>query len=284
MKILVTGYGGQLGYDVVREGLNRDLEIIGANRSDLDITSEDNVRDFVNKINPDAIIHCAAYTAVDKAEEEKELCWDVNVQGTRNLVEAARSNNAKFLYISTDYVFDGKGEKPFFETDIPNPISYYGRTKYEGEKIVQELLKNWFIVRISWVFGINGQNFIKTMLRLSESNDQLNIVNDQYGSPTYTFHLASLLLDIVHSDKYGLYHATNEGICSWAEFAMEIFRQSSKSTRVNPITTAEYPTRAVRPANSRMSKQKLIDNGFKPLPKWQDAIKDYLTELTQEVE
>jgi dTDP-4-dehydrorhamnose reductase len=283
MKVLVTGYGGQLGYDVVRVGLVHNLDMIGLDRDNLDITNEELVRNYVKQLSPDAIIHCAAYTAVDKAEDEKEVCWNINVQGTKYLAQAAKETNAKFLYISTDYVFDGHGEEPFVETDIPNPIGYYGLTKSEGEKVVQELLEEWFIVRISWVFGINGHNFIKTMLRLSETNNQLNVVGDQIGSPTYTFDLARLLIDMIQSEKFGVYHASNEGFCTWAEFAKEIFKQTNKSTVVNSITTAEYPTRAVRPLNSRMSKQKLIDNGFKPLPKWQDALRHYLIELRQEV-
>lgn len=283
MKILVTGYSGQLGYDVVREGLYHNLDMIGIGRDDLDITNEEHVHNYVKQLSPDAIIHCAAYTGVDKAEDEKEICWNVNVQGTKYLVEAAKETNAKFMYISSDYVFDGQGEEPFIETDTPNPIGYYGLTKYEGEKVVQELLEEWFIVRISWVFGINGNNFIKTMLRLTETHDQLNIVGDQFGSPTYTFDLARLIIDMIQTEKYGILHASNEGFCTWAEFAIEIFKQANKDIKVNSISTEEYPTRAVRPKNSRMSKQKLINTGFKPLPKWQAALKHYLTELEQEV-
>lgn len=283
MKILVTGYTGQLGYDVVREGLNRGLVLIGVGSKDLDVTNEKNVYHFVKEINPDAIIHCGAYTAVDKAEDDKQNCWNVNVEGTRYIATAAREINAKFMYISTDYVFDGEGEKPFSESDTPNPVGYYGLTKHEGEKVVQDTLAEWFIVRISWVFGINGNNFIETMLRLSENRNELNVVGDQFGSPTYTFDLARLLIDMIQGDKYGIYHASNEGFCSWADFATEIFRQSNKNVKVNSIATEEYPTRAIRPKNSRLSKQKLVANNFKPLPKWQDALRHYLIEIAQEV-
>ncbi|MEH7259299.1 dTDP-4-dehydrorhamnose reductase [Bacillus toyonensis] len=283
MKILVTGYNGQLGYDVVKRGEKQGLEMQGIGIEDLDITDEAAVYEFVDKVKPDAIIHCAAYTAVDKSEDEKELCWNVNVEGTKYLATAAKKLNAKFVYISTDYVFDGEGTHAFVETDAPNPVGYYGLTKYEGEKVVRSLIDNNFIVRISWVFGINGNNFIKTMLRLGETRDELNVVGDQIGSPTYTYDLARLLVDMVVTEQYGTYHATNEGFCSWAEFAQEIFEIAGQDVKVNSITTEEYPTRAVRPKNSRMSKQKLIDNGFEPLQDWKKATKHYITQLQQEV-
>ncbi|WP_243821126.1 dTDP-4-dehydrorhamnose reductase [Bacillus thuringiensis] len=283
MKILVTGYNGQLGYDVVKRGEKQGLEMQGIGIEDLDITNEAAVYEFVDKVKPDAIIHCAAYTAVDKSEDDKELCWNVNVEGTKYLATAAKKLNAKFVYISTDYVFDGEGTHAFVETDTPNPVGYYGLTKYEGEKVVRSLIDNNFIVRISWVFGINGNNFIKTMLRLGETRNELNVVGDQIGSPTYTYDLARLLVDMVVTEKYGTYHATNEGFCSWAEFAQEIFEIAGQDVKVNSITTEEYPTRAVRPKNSRMSKQKLIDNGFEPLQDWKKATKHYITQLQQEV-
>ncbi|SHG03591.1 dTDP-4-dehydrorhamnose reductase [Ornithinibacillus halophilus] len=283
MKILVTGYTGQLGFDVVQQGNILGFDMIGIGSSDLDLTNEIDVRAFVNKVQPDAIIHCAAYTAVDKAEDNQETCWNVNVEGTKHLATAAQRANAKFMYISTDYVFDGKGDLPFEVTDKTSPIGYYGLTKYEGEELVKQLLDKWYIVRISWVFGTNGNNFVKTMLRLAETRDELNVVGDQVGSPTYTFDLARLLLDMTQSEKYGTYHASNEGFCSWAEFATEIFRLANKDVKVNPIPTEEYPTRAIRPKNSRMSKQKLVENGFNPLPIWQDAVSRYLKQLTQEV-
>ncbi|MFE5324681.1 dTDP-4-dehydrorhamnose reductase [Paenibacillus sp. NPDC056579] len=279
MNILVTGYNGQLGYDVVREGGIHNLNIIGVSRKDLDITNELAVRKYVLKIKPDVIIHCAAYTAVDKAESDREQCWLVNVEGTKYLARAAKEINSKFMYISTDYVFDGNGSRPYLETDIPNPISYYGLTKYEGEQLVQAILNEYFIIRTSWVFGLNGKNFVKTMLQLAEQNNKLKVVSDQFGSPTYTKDLARLLIDIIQTDKYGVYHATNEGFCSWADFAQEIFIQSSKSITVERIKTQEYPTVAVRPKNSCMSKKKLVDNGFEPLPLWQEAVFHYLNEI-----
>jgi dTDP-4-dehydrorhamnose reductase len=284
MRVLVTGYTGQLGYDVVREGLERGFEMIGVGSKELDITNEQIVYNYVKKIDPDVIIHSAAYTAVDKAEDDKENCWDVNVNGTMHLALAAKEVNAKFMYISTDYVFDGLGESPFIETDNPDPVGYYGLTKYEGESLVQSLLSDWYIVRISWVFGLNGNNFVKTMLRLAETRNELNVVGDQIGSPTNTFDLSRLLLDMIQTNKYGIYHATNEGYCSWAEFATEIFRLSGKDVSVHAITTDDYPTRAIRPKNSRMSKQKLVENGFNPLPTWQESLAEYLNALKHEVE
>lgn len=284
MKILVTGYAGQLGYDVVRECELYNLDVKGITRNELDITDKEAVFSLVDSFKPDVIIHCAAYTAVDKAEDDQENCRNVNVEGTRYLAEAAKKHDAKFVYISTDYVFEGKGDQPFNEDDQPNPIGYYGLTKYEGEKIVQSLIDNYFIVRISWVFGINGNNFIKTMLRLSETRNELNVVGDQIGSPTYTFDLAKLIVEMIKTDKYGIYHATNEGFTSWAEFAKEIFKLAGKDVLVHSISTEEYPTRAVRPKNSRLSKQKLVENGFKPLPTWEDALARYLVQLKQEVE
>jgi dTDP-4-dehydrorhamnose reductase len=283
MKILVTGYTGQLGYDVVQAGLDRSFDMVGMGSRDLNIVDNRSVSKFVKEINPDAIIHCAAYTAVDKAEDDKENCWDINVNGTRNLVNAAREINAKLMYISTDYVFDGLGEMPFTETDVPNPNGYYGLTKWEGERVVQSLLTEWFIVRISWVFGMNGNNFVKTMLQLAEIRKEINVVGDQVGSPTYTFELSRLLLDMITTDKYGIYHATNDGFCSWAEFAKEIFRLTEKPVKVNTITTEEYPARALRPKNSRMLKHNLIEKGFKPLPYWQDSLVHFLNALKSEV-
>lgn len=283
MKILVTGYSGQLGYDVVLEGKKRGYEMIGVGHKELDITQEEQVQSYVHNVKPDAIIHCAAYTAVDNAEDDKETCFDVNVNGTKYLATAAKSVDAKFIYISTDYVFEGTGTEPFTEEDATGPVGYYGVTKHEGEKTVQSLLDKYFIVRISWVFGINGNNFIKTMLRLAETREELNVVGDQYGSPTYTFDLAKLLVDMVETEKYGVYHASNEGFTTWADFAKEIFQVAGKAVNVSSITTEEYPKKAVRPKNSRMSKDKLEKNGFTRLPAWQDALKRYIAELQEEV-
>ncbi|WP_129690852.1 dTDP-4-dehydrorhamnose reductase [Gottfriedia acidiceleris] len=281
MKVLVTGYGGQLGYDVVRACEQHGLVVKGIGRKELDITERESVSSIIDSYKPDVIVHCAAYTAVDKAEDDKENCWNVNVEGTRYLVEAAKKHHSKFLYISTDYVFNGNGESPFNEDDQPDPIGYYGLTKYEGERVVQSLIENYFIVRISWVFGVNGNNFIKTMLRLSETRNELNIVEDQIGSPTYTIDLAILIVDLIKSDKYGIYHATNEGFTSWADFAKEIFKQTDSKTLVKSIASEDYPTRVARPKNSRLSKQKLVENGFQSLPSWQDALARYLVQLNK---
>lgn len=283
MKILVTGYSGQLGYNVVLEGKKRGFDMIGVGHKELDITQEEQVRNYIHTVKPDVVIHCAAYTAVDNAEDNKDVCFDVNVNGTKYLAASAKSVDAKFIYISTDYVFEGTGTEPFTEEDAANPVGYYGITKYEGEKAVQSLLDKYFIVRISWVFGINGNNFIKTMLRLAETRKELNVVGDQYGSPTYTFDLAKLLLDMAETEKYGVYHASNEGFTTWADFAKEIFQVAGKAVKVNSITTEEYPTKAVRPKNSRMSKDKLEKNGFTRLPAWQDALTRYIAELQEEV-
>lgn len=283
MKVLVTGFTGQLGYDVVQHGLKIGLEMVGVGSANLDITDRRAVSDYINLINPDAIIHCAAYTAVDKAEEDKNTCWSVNVEGTKYLIKAARDVNAKFMYISTDYVFNGEGDIPFKEIDEPSPIGFYGHTKYQGEILVRQLIDKWYIVRVSWVFGMNGNNFVKTMLRLAEVQNEVRVVGDQFGSPTYTYDLAKLLMDIIQSEKYGIYHASNEGFCTWAEFAQEIFRQANKEVKVNSISTEDYPTRAKRPKNSRLSKQKLVKKGFNSLPQWKDAVKRYLDELKQEV-
>lgn len=283
MKIVVTGYTGQLGYDVVREGKQRGFEMYGTGSKDLDITNEQNVRIYIRQLNPDAIIHCAAYTSVDHAEDDKERCYDVNVNGTRYLAEAAKETGAKLVYLSTDYVFDGKGTSAFIESDQPNPIGYYGKTKYEGEQLIETILSQFFIVRISWVFGINGSNFIKTMRKLADSQPVVRVVADQIGAPTYTRDLSILLLDMIQTEQYGIYHASNSGVCSWSDFAKELFKLDNRSVTVHPITSEEFPTKAKRPKNSRLSKEKLTENGFTPLPKWQDALARFLTEMNDEV-
>ncbi|MCH5270245.1 MAG: dTDP-4-dehydrorhamnose reductase [Lachnospiraceae bacterium] len=276
MKVLVTGVKGQLGYDVVNELEKRGMEAVGVDIEEMDITDAQSVERVLNEAAPDAVIHCAAYTAVDAAEEQEEICRRVNADGTRNIAKMCRELDIKMIYISTDYVFDGQGTRPWEPEDTRKPLNVYGQTKYEGELAVQELLEKYFIVRIAWVFGINGKNFIKTMLRLAETNKRLTVVNDQYGSPTYTYDLARLLVDMVLTEKYGVYHATNEGICTWYEFACEIFKQAGIDMEVVPVTAAEYQAKAKRPENSRMSKDKLTDNGFDRLPPWQDALKRYL--------
>ena len=234
---------------------------------------------YISKLKPECVIHCAAYTAVDKAEDEEEICSKVNVYGTENIAKACKKIDAKMIYISTDYVFDGQGDTPFEIDGNIKPLSVYGKTKYEGELKVKEILDKYFIVRISWVFGVNGNNFIKTMIRLGKEKESLNVVCDQIGSPTYTFDLAPLLCDMAVSEKYGVYHATNEGFCSWAEFATEIMKKANLKCKINPIPTSEYPTKAVRPFNSRLSKKSLVDGGFELLPSWEDALDRYLIEL-----
>lgn len=276
MKILVTGVKGQLGYDVVRELEKRGLEAVGVDIEEMDITDAESVEKVLKETAPDAVIHCAAYTAVDAAEEQEEICRRVNADGTRNIAKMCSKLDIKMVYISTDYVFDGQGTRPWEPEDERQPLNVYGQTKYEGELAVQELLEKYFIVRIAWVFGVNGKNFIKTMLRLAETNKRITVVNDQYGSPTYTYDLARLLVDMILTEEYGVYHATNEGICTWYEFACEIFKQAGIDMEVVPVTAAEYQAKAKRPENSRMSKEKLTENGFDRLPPWQDALKRYL--------
>ncbi len=278
MKILVTGVNGQLGYDICRILSDRQTEYCGVDIEDFDITDAVATDAYITACAPDAIIHCSAFTAVDRAEDEPELCQRVNADGTANVARAARRVGAKMMYISTDYVFPGNGEQFYCPDDATGPLSVYGKTKLMGERAVQELLTEYFIVRISWVFGKNGKNFVKTMLRLADEKTDLNVVCDQIGSPTYTYDLARLLCDMIVTDRYGIYHATNEGTCSWAEFAEEIMRQGGKTTKIHPIPTSDYPTRAVRPLNSRMSKDKLTENGFQRLPHWKDALTRYLKE------
>ena len=279
MKILVTGVGGQLGYDVCQVLSARNIEHRGVDIADFDITDVKSTRNYIAEYHPDAVIHCSAWTAVDKAEDELERVRAVNTDGPRNIAAACKEIGAKLLYISTDYVFPGTGKRFYEPEDPTGPLGAYGETKLGGEKAVQELLEKYFIVRISWVFGKNGNNFIKTMLRLAETKTELNVVCDQIGSPTYTADLAPLLCDMIVTDKYGVYHATNEGVCSWAEFAQEIFRLAGKDVKIHPVPTSEYPTRAVRPLNSRMSKDKLEKMGFARLPDWHDALARYIHEL-----
>ena len=280
MKILVTGIGGQLGYDVCKVLDARHIENNGVDIADFDITDAEATRNYIVGYHPDAVIHCSAWTAVDKAEDELDTVRAVNTEGSRNVAAACKEIGAKMLYLSTDYVFPGTGDHFYEPEDPTGPLGAYGATKLGGELAVKGLLERYFIVRISWVFGKNGNNFIKTMLRLAESKSELNVVCDQIGSPTYTADLAPLLCDIIMTDKYGTYHATNEGICSWAEFAEEIFRLTKKNVKINPIPTREYPTRAVRPLNSRMSKDKLEQAGFTRLPHWKDALQRYLEEIS----
>ena len=284
MKFLITGSKGQLGYDCVRKLEERGFnDVVGIDYEELDITHKEDVLSFVKNYAPDVIIHCAGYTAVDRAEEDIDKVYKVNVLGTRYLAEAAEENNCKMVYISTDYVFDGSGDDFYEPYDLALPLSAYGKSKFDGEKAAAEKCSRLFIVRISWAFGINGNNFVKTMLKLSETNHVLNIVSDQIGSPTYTYDLSDLLIDMVLTEKYGVYHATNEGVCSWAEFAEEIFKLSKRNIIVKPISTNEYkaakPKQAVRPLNSRLSKKCLDKAGFRRLPSWENALERYLKEL-----
>ncbi|MEG0239038.1 MAG: dTDP-4-dehydrorhamnose reductase [Anaerorhabdus sp.] len=302
MKVFVTGVCGQLGHDVMNELTKRGYKGIGSDIKDtyngtkdgftiitmpyvqLDITNQEMVNKSINKFKPDVIIHCAAWTAVDDAEDEdkQELVRNINVEGTKYLVKAAKKINAKMVYISTDYVFDGQGESPWLpDCKDYGPLNVYGKSKLDGEIAVASTLDNYFIVRIAWAFGLNGNNFIKTMLNLSEKYKELRVVNDQIGTPTYTFDLVRLLVDMIETNKYGYYHVTNEGgYISWCDFAKEIFKQANVEVNVIPVTTEEYgASKAKRPFNSRLDKSKLVENGFESLPTWQDALSRYLKEV-----
>lgn len=302
MKVLVTGVNGQLGHDVMNElnkrgheGIGSDLKPVYSGMADgsavtkmpyisMDITDEEKVKKVIHEIHPDAVIHCAAWTAVDMAEDDDKVdaVRRVNADGTRNIAETCKTIDGKMLYLSTDYVFDGQGTTPWKPDDKNyRPLNVYGKTKLEGELAVAEMLRRYFIVRIAWVFGKNGNNFVRTMLKVGKTHDTLRVVNDQVGTPTYTYDLARLLVDMVETDKYGYYHATNEGgYISWYDFACEIFRQAGYTTKVIPVTTAEYGlSKAKRPFNSRLDKSKLVENGFTPLPDWKDALRRYLKEM-----
>ena len=304
MKVFVTGVGGQLGHDVMNElhkrgyeGVGSDIHPVYSGVADgsavttmpyemLDITDAVMVREVLNRVQPDVVVHCAAWTAVDLAEDEdkQEKVRAINADGTRNIAQVCKELDCKMVYISTDYVFDGQGSEPW-QPDCKDykPLNVYGQTKLEGELAVAGILDKYFIVRIAWVFGLNGKNFIKTMLNIGKKFDTLRVVNDQIGTPTYTLDLARLLVDMVETEKYGYYHATNEGgYISWYDFACEIFRQAGYSTKVVPVTTAEYGlSKAARPFNSRLDKTKLVENGFMPLPTWQDALGRYLKEIEE---
>lgn len=302
MKVLVTGVAGQLGHDVMNELHKRGYEGVGSdiapqysgaddgtavtkmNYVQMDITNSEEVTETIKKVNPDVVVHCAAWTAVDLAEESenKEKVMAINVGGTENIARVCKELDCKMVYISTDYVFDGYGTRPW-EEDCKDyaPLNVYGESKLMGEKVVSLNLEKYFIVRIAWVFGVNGNNFIKTMLKVGKKFDTLKVVNDQIGTPTYTYDLSRLLVDMIETDKYGYYHATNEGgYISWYDFACEIFKQAGYKTKVNPVTTEEYGvSKARRPFNSRLNKTKLVDNGFTPLPDWKDALSRYLKEI-----
>ncbi len=278
MKVLVTGVKGQLGLDVCKELDKRHIENQGIDKDDCDITDETAVLNYIKSYAPDIVVHCAAYTAVDRAEDEKEICFNVNVKGTEYIARVCKEIDAKMVYISTDYVFEGVGETAYEVDDKAAPDNTYGITKYQGEEEVRKILNKYFIIRISWVFGINGNNFINTMMKLGESRNELNIVADQIGSPTFTYDAASLICDMIATDKYGIYHATNEGYCSWADFAEYIFSVTGQKVLVHHIKSEEYPTKASRPKNSRLSKASLDKAGFKRLPDWKNAVKRYIDE------
>lgn len=306
MKVLVTGISGQLGHDVMNElakrgytgvgsdiapeysGVDDNTAVVNMEYVQMDITDENAVDEIITRVNPDVIVHCAAWTAVDMAEDDDkvEKVRAVNAGGTRNIAKAAKKLDCKMVYISTDYVFDGQGEKPW-EPDCKDykPLNVYGQTKLEGELAVSELLDKYFIVRIAWVFGVNGKNFIKTMINVGKTHDTVRVVNDQIGTPTYTLDLSVLLVDMIETDKYGYYHATNEGgYISWYDFTLEIYKQAGLDTKVIPVTTKEYGlSKAARPFNSRLDKSKLVKNGFTPLPTWQDATRRYVELLKKEV-
>lgn len=278
MKILVTGVKGQLGYDVVNEAEKRNISAVGVDIDEMDITNKQQVNDVIKAGKYDAVVHCAAWTAVDKAEDMVEVCRKVNAEGTENIARVCEELDIPMMYFSTDYVFDGEGTTPWSEYDKRHPLNVYGQTKYEGELIVEKLKKH-FIIRIAWVFGKNGNNFIKTMLRLGKERGAVSVVSDQVGSPTYTYDLARLVVDMIQTDQYGTYHATNEGICSWYEFACEIFKQAGMDVSVTPVSSTEFPAKAKRPSNSRMNKGELDKHGFDRLPTWQDALGRYLKEI-----
>lgn len=286
MRVLVTGVKGQLGNDVVNELKKNSIESVGVDIEEMDITDADVVKKVITESDVDAVIHCAAYTAVDAAEDNVDICRKINADGTRNIAEVCKELDIKLMYISTDYVFDGQGTEPW-KADCKDykPLNVYGQTKLEGELAVAENVEKFFIVRIAWVFGVNGKNFIKTMLNVGKRPDikQVRVVNDQIGTPTYTYDLARLLVDMIKTDKYGYYHATNEGgYISWYDFTCEIYKQAGYSTEVVPVTTEEYGlSKAARPVNSRLDKSKLIENGFTPLPTWQDALSRYLKEIEE---
>ncbi len=278
MKVLVTGVKGQLGYDIVKECEKRNIDAVGVDIEEMDITNPAQVEKVIKETQVDAVIHCAAWTAVDKAEEQVDLCRKVNKDGPANIAKVCEELDIPMMYFSTDYVFNGLGEEPWMEYEEREPLNVYGQTKYEGELEV-ERLKKYFTIRISWVFGLNGNNFIKTMLRLGKERGEVSVVNDQVGSPTYTYDLAKLCVDMIQTDKYGTYHATNQGYCSWYEFACEIFKQAGMNVKVNPVDSSAFPAKAVRPKNSRMNQTELDRNGFDRLPTWQDALERYLKEI-----
>ncbi|WP_430111623.1 dTDP-4-dehydrorhamnose reductase [Paenibacillus sp. B1-33] len=279
MKILVTGANGQLGVDIVRLFFEKGHDVVGLGRSQLDITDMKRCKEVINDIQPDTVVHCAAYTAVDNAETDQDNAYLVNAIGTRNVAAASESVKAKICYISTDYVFDGNNSRPYYEYDNTNPLTVYGKSKRAGEQLIQSLSSRWFIVRTSWVFGASGNNFVKTMLKLGKERESLQVVNDQWGSPTYTCDLSLFLEELISTEKYGIYHASNNGICTWFEFAKAIFEEARMSVIVEPCTTEQFPRSAPRPRFSAMEPMAIRVNGFTPIRDWQEALRDYLSKL-----
>lgn len=284
MRVLVTGAKGQLGTDLMDELKKQGLEGIGVDVEEMDITDLKACRQVISQANADAVIHCAAYTAVDAAEDDVERCHKINGEGTRNVAIACREADVKLMYLSTDYVFDGGGTRPWEPDDSRAPLNVYGQSKYEGELAVEERMNRYFIVRIAWIFGVKGKNFIRAMLKLGKEKGAVSVVEDQIGSPTYTKDLARLLVDMIQTDHYGRYHATSEGECSWYEFAKEIFRQAGmEEVKVTPVSSEAFAAKAKRPSNSRMSKEKLTEKGFERLPTWQDALARFLKAIEDEI-
>lgn len=282
MKILITGAKGQLGKDIIKVLKKKGHSFSPIDLPEIDITNETQIHNYILHDKPEIVLHCAAFTAVDAAEDDAETCRKVNALGTGYIAKACKVLDIPMVYISTDYVFNGQGTTPWKPEDIPAPLSVYGKTKYEGECLIKNSLEKYFIIRTSWVFGLGGNNFVKTMLKLSESHKEVNVVNDQIGSPTYTADLAELVVKMAESNKYGIYHASNSGFCSWYEFALEIFKLAGKRIQVNPVTSQAFKSKAKRPENSRMDQEKLEQQGFGKMPAWQDALQRFLKELTEE--
>lgn len=278
MKVVVTGAAGQLGQDVLLELERKNHQAFGADREQLDITKEEDVLAFISEIKPDVILHCAAYTNVDAAEENEDAAYQVNAAGTEYLAKAAKQTGAKMLYVSTDYVFDGSASEPYEVDEPTKPLGAYGRTKLAGEQMLQKHLTEFFIVRTAWVFGIHGNNFVKTMIRLGKERGEVGVVHDQVGSPTYTVDLARFMVELMETEKYGIYHATNSGICSWYEFAVEIFKQADIKVTVNPLTSDQFPRPAARPKYSVLSKKMIEKQGLTPLRDWKEALAAYIAE------
>lgn len=283
-KVLVTGAAGQLGQDMMAELKKRGHTAIGVDVDEMDITDEEKVMEVISRIRPQAVIHCAAFTAVDAAQDQEDLCRQINAKGTDYVTKACEAVSCKMIYLSTDYVFEGTGERPWEpEDEVKKPLNVYGQTKYEGEQAVRNRTSRYFIVRTAWVFGPHGKNFVRTMLNLAKKYDRITVVNDQFGTPTYTPDLAVLLADLMETEKYGIYHATNEGdYISWYEFACEIFKLAGKEISVVPVSSEEYAAKAKRPKNSRLSKKKIRENGLKPLPQWKDALQRFLDTFNEE--